>query len=123
MSWLMRLSHSRTSCSACAEVPTFPRNPAMAGFRGKVGTSAQALQEVLECDKRISFSMSWLMRLSHSRTSCSACAEVPTFPRNPAMAGFRGKVGTSAQALQEVLECDKRISQLIEKLYHYASLR
>jgi oligoendopeptidase F len=41
----------------------------------------------------------------------------------PSIAEFRGKVGGSAAGLREALECDKRISQLIEKLYHYASLR
>jgi oligoendopeptidase F len=41
----------------------------------------------------------------------------------PAIAEYRGKVGESAAALRDALECDKRISQLIEKLYHYASLR
>jgi oligoendopeptidase F len=41
----------------------------------------------------------------------------------PAIAEFRGKTGGSAGALREVLETDKRISQRIEKLYHYASLR
>src|SRR5689334_23975905 len=41
----------------------------------------------------------------------------------PQIAEFRGKVGTSAEALRDALECDKRISRLIEKLYHYSSLR
>jgi oligoendopeptidase F len=41
----------------------------------------------------------------------------------PDIVKFTGRVGTSAIALREALECDKRISQLIEKLYHYASLR
>jgi oligoendopeptidase F len=41
----------------------------------------------------------------------------------PAIAKFRGKVGESAETLRDALECDKRISRLVEKLYHYASLR
>ena len=40
-----------------------------------------------------------------------------------AISAFRGRVGTSSAALLEVLECDRRISQQVEKLYHYASLR
>ncbi len=41
----------------------------------------------------------------------------------PAFAGFRGRVGESAGTLREVMECDRHLSQLIERLYHYASLR
>ena len=41
----------------------------------------------------------------------------------PKIAEFRGKVGASAESLRDALECDKRISRLIEKLYHYSSLR
>ena len=41
----------------------------------------------------------------------------------PAISAFRGRVGESAESLREVMECDKRIGQLVEKLYHYASLR
>jgi oligoendopeptidase F len=41
----------------------------------------------------------------------------------PQIAEFRGRVGESAEALRDALECDKRISRLIEKLYHYSSLR
>lgn len=40
-----------------------------------------------------------------------------------AIEDFRGRVGESAQSLRDTLACDKRISELIEKLYHYASLR
>ncbi len=40
-----------------------------------------------------------------------------------AIEGFRGKVGESAAMLRDALECDKRISLLIERLHHYASLR
>ena len=36
---------------------------------------------------------------------------------------FRGKVGESAQTLYDVLEFDKELSVLIERLGHYASLR
>ncbi len=41
----------------------------------------------------------------------------------PAIGNFRGKVGESATTLCDALECDKRISRLIERLHHYASLR
>lgn len=41
----------------------------------------------------------------------------------PKIAEFRDKVGASAESLRDALECDKRISRLIEKLYHYSSLR
>lgn len=41
----------------------------------------------------------------------------------PRIAEYRGKIGASAAALREAMECDKEISQLVEKLYHYASLR
>ena len=36
---------------------------------------------------------------------------------------FKGRVGESAAALRDVLEWDKNLSLLIERLYHYASLR
>jgi len=41
----------------------------------------------------------------------------------PAITAFRGRIGESPLALRETLECDKRISRQVEKLYHYASLR
>ena len=41
----------------------------------------------------------------------------------PGIAAFRGRVGESAEALRDALECDKTISRLIERLHHYASLR
>ena len=41
----------------------------------------------------------------------------------PVLAEFRGKVGESAAALLALLKCDERISRLIEKVHHYASLR
>jgi oligoendopeptidase F len=41
----------------------------------------------------------------------------------PSIARFRGRLGESPAALAEALEADKRISQRIEKLYHFASLR
>ncbi len=41
----------------------------------------------------------------------------------PAIAEFRGKVGESAGSLLAMLKCDERISKLIEKVCHYASLR
>jgi oligoendopeptidase F len=41
----------------------------------------------------------------------------------PAIAAFRGRVGESAETLCATLECDRNISQLVERLYHYASLR
>jgi oligoendopeptidase F len=41
----------------------------------------------------------------------------------PAITAFRGKVGESAESLRGTLECDRTISQLVERLYHYASLR
>ena len=41
----------------------------------------------------------------------------------PVVAQYRGRVGESAAMLAEVLNCDRKLSQLIEKLYHYASLR
>jgi oligoendopeptidase F len=41
----------------------------------------------------------------------------------PAIVEFRGKLAGSPAMLRDALELDKRISQLIEKLYHYASLR
>lgn len=41
----------------------------------------------------------------------------------PALVSFRGKLGQSAATLRDGLEADKRVSQLVEKLYHYASLR
>ena len=41
----------------------------------------------------------------------------------PAIAEFRGRVGGSADSLLALLECDKRISLLIEKICQYASLR
>ena len=41
----------------------------------------------------------------------------------PSIAEHRGKLGQSATALRDALEADKEISRLIEKLYHYASLR
>ena len=39
------------------------------------------------------------------------------------IAEFRGRVGESAETLLAVMESDKKTSRLIEKLYHYASLR
>jgi hypothetical protein len=36
---------------------------------------------------------------------------------------FRGKLGESPALLLDGMEADKRVSQLVEKLYHYASLR
>ena len=41
----------------------------------------------------------------------------------PVLAEFRGKVGESAASLLALLKCDERISRLIEKVHHYASLR
>ncbi len=41
----------------------------------------------------------------------------------PAFAGFRGRVGESATTLREVMESDRHLSQIIERLHHYASLR
>ena len=41
----------------------------------------------------------------------------------PVIEQYRGRVGESATTLAEMLNCDKRLSQLIERLYHYASLR
>ena len=41
----------------------------------------------------------------------------------PVIEQFRGRAGESAKTLAEVLNCDRKLSQLIEKLYHYASLR
>jgi oligoendopeptidase F len=41
----------------------------------------------------------------------------------PSIARFRGKMGESPAVLAEALEADKAISRLIEKLYHFASLR
>ena len=41
----------------------------------------------------------------------------------PVIEQYRGRVGESAATLADVLNCDKKLSQLIEKLYHYASLR
>ena len=41
----------------------------------------------------------------------------------PTIVKFRGKLGESAATLAAALEADKAISQLIEKLYHFASLR
>ncbi len=41
----------------------------------------------------------------------------------PAIAEFRGKIGASASSLLALLECDRRISQRIERLGQYASLR
>ncbi len=41
----------------------------------------------------------------------------------PVIEQYRGRVGESAATLAEALNCDKKVSQLIEKLYHYASLR
>ena len=39
------------------------------------------------------------------------------------ISSFRGKLAESPAVLRDALEMDKGISQLIEKLYHYASLR
>ena len=41
----------------------------------------------------------------------------------PVFEQYRGRVAESAKTLADVLGCDRKISQLIEKLYHYASLR
>ena len=41
----------------------------------------------------------------------------------PAITEFRGKLAESPAKLRDGLEADKRVSQLVEKLYHYASLR
>ena len=41
----------------------------------------------------------------------------------PAIADFKGRVGTSAETLRDVLEFDKALNLTIERLYHYASLR
>ncbi|MEI8233621.1 MAG: oligoendopeptidase F [Verrucomicrobiota bacterium] len=43
--------------------------------------------------------------------------------RWPAIAGFKGRVGASAQTLREVLEFDKALNLKIERLSHYAMLR
>lgn len=43
--------------------------------------------------------------------------------RFPQMAAYRGRVGENAATLREVLEFDKDIEQLVEKLGQYASLR
>ena len=43
--------------------------------------------------------------------------------RWPAVAGFQGRVGESAQTLLEVLEFEKMLNLQIEKLGHYAMLR
>ena len=40
-----------------------------------------------------------------------------------AIESFKGRVGESATTLRDAMECDRRISQLIERLHHYASLR
>ena len=39
------------------------------------------------------------------------------------IAAFRGRVGESAESLRDLLECDKELSRLVERLCHYASLR
>jgi oligoendopeptidase F len=41
----------------------------------------------------------------------------------PVIEQFRGRVGESAKTLADALNCDRKLSQLIEKLWHYASLR
>src|SRR5688500_17359542 len=41
----------------------------------------------------------------------------------PELVKFRGKLGESPALLRDGMEADKRVSQLVEKLYHYASLR
>lgn len=41
----------------------------------------------------------------------------------PKIAEFKGRVGESATALRDCLEFDKQLSILIERLYHFASLK
>src|ERR1700710_3072117 len=42
---------------------------------------------------------------------------------DPAIEQHRGQLGASAEALREVLELEKALSQRIERLGHYASLK